>query len=297
MLIEEVASELYGLPPEDFTAARNARAKDAAGSGDPGLAAALRVLRRPTVGAWLLNQLVREHRREVEQVLELGVRLRAAQGTLDAVSLRALDEQRRTLTRTVTRQAVGIGTDAGRKVSSQVVAEVEETLRSAMVDLGAGAALATGLLTDTFSSNGLEPVALERVAALGTLGPGPAGSAPARAPSAKGLADAERAERAISAARQAVVEAEGAVTVAREVRARHSQRAVADRLRHEVLRSDLAAANRRVEELQEQVVAATEAEGLARRSQISSTREERAAIEAAARARRRLDALLEGTGT
>ena len=297
MLIEEVASELYGLPPEDFTAARNARAKDAAASGDPRLAAAVRVLRRPTVAAWLLNQLVREHRREVEQVLELGVRLRAAQGTLDAASLRALDERRRTLTRAVTRQAVGIGTDAGRKVSAQVDAEVEETLRSAMVDPDAGAALATGLLTDTFSSNGLEPVALARVVALAASALGSARSATARAPSAKGPAEQERAERAISAARQTVVEAEDAVTVAREVSEGHSRRAVADRLKAEVLQSDLAAAHRRVEELQARVVAATEAESLARRAQISSTRDERSAIEAAGRARRKLDALLGGTGT
>ncbi|MEO6790034.1 MAG: hypothetical protein ABI249_02315, partial [Ornithinibacter sp.] len=65
----------------------------------------------------------------------------------------------------------------------------------------------------------------------------------------------------------------------------------------EVLQSDLAAAHRRVEELRARVVAATHAESLARRAQISSTRDERSAIEAAGRARRKLDALLGGTGT
>ncbi|MEO7422272.1 MAG: hypothetical protein ABIU87_07750 [Ornithinibacter sp.] len=296
MQIEEVASELYGLPPEDFTAARNARAKEAAGSGDPALSVAVRVLRRPTVAAWLLNQLVRGHRGGVEQVLELGTRLRAAQGTLDAAALRALDEQRRTLTRAVTQQAVGIGRDAGRKISAQVVAEVEETLRSAMVDPDAGAALATGLLTDTFSSTGLEPVALARVVALGAPTLAPARSDTARAPSVKGPADAERAERDLSAARRAVAEAAHAVEVAGEASEQHRRRAVADRLRREELESELAGARGRVEELQARVIAAAEEEGLARRAQFSSTRDERSAIEAAGRARRRLGALLGETG-
>jgi hypothetical protein len=143
MEIADVAHQLYGLPPEEFTAARNACAKAAKDGGDRELAASVTALRKPTAGAWLLNQLVRRHRGEVDGVLELGVRLRAAQGTLGAADLRALDEQRRQLTRAVARQAVAIAVAAGRKVSAQVTADVEETLRSAMVDPEAGAALAT----------------------------------------------------------------------------------------------------------------------------------------------------------
>ncbi len=198
MGIEDVADELYGLPPEEFTAARNTRAKAAKDDGDRELAAAVTALRKPTAGAWLLNQLVRQHRGEVDAVLELGIRLRAAQGTLGAADLRALDEQRRQLTRAVARQAVAIAVSAGRKVSTQVAADVEETLRSAMVDPDAGAALATGLLTDTFSSNGLEPVDVARVVALGERATGRAAPAPTRTATtsdavAQARADAPRA--------------------------------------------------------------------------------------------------------
>jgi hypothetical protein len=70
-------------------------------------------------------------------------------------------------------QAVANATGAGRKVSPQVAADVEETLRSAMVDPNAGAALASGRLTDNFSSNGLEPVDLSRVVALADRVTGP----------------------------------------------------------------------------------------------------------------------------
>ena len=63
-------------------------------------------------------------------------------------------------------QARSLARQDGRRVSNQAVADVEETLRSAMVDAAAGAALHTGLLTDTFSSTGLDPVDLSRVVAL-----------------------------------------------------------------------------------------------------------------------------------
>ena len=53
------ADDLYRLAPEDFTAARDAAAKQARADGDRDGAAALKALRRPTVSAWLLNALVR----------------------------------------------------------------------------------------------------------------------------------------------------------------------------------------------------------------------------------------------
>lgn len=128
----------------------------------------------------VLNQLVRQHPGEVERVLDLGGRLRAAQGTLGASELRVLGEQRRKLTSTVAQQAADIGREKGRNVSAQVIAEVEETLRSAMVDADAGAALATGLLVDTFRATGLEPVDLSGVVAVEPAG-GAVSSGPSRA--------------------------------------------------------------------------------------------------------------------
>ena len=88
MDIEAVARRLYGLPPQEFTRARNASAADAKAVGDAELAKRITALRKPTTGAWLLNQLVRHHEAEVREVVDLGARLRAAQGTLAAEELR-----------------------------------------------------------------------------------------------------------------------------------------------------------------------------------------------------------------
>ena len=56
--VAAAALELYGLPPEEFTAARNQVVKQAKDAGDVGSSAALKALRKPTLAAWLANLLV-----------------------------------------------------------------------------------------------------------------------------------------------------------------------------------------------------------------------------------------------
>lgn len=282
MRIEDVADELYALAPEDFTAARNARAQEAKAAGETDLAASLRTLRKPTAGAGLLNRFVRERGEEVEQVLELGARLRAAQGTLGAAELRALDAQRRALTRAVARQAADLARADGRNVSPAVLGAVEETLRSAIVDAAVGAAVASGLLTDTVSASGLEPVDLSRVVALGVDGPA------ARRPAA----DVERQPdaAAVAAAEQALADAEESLRAARDAAEEARQRAVGARRRREEAEASLETARRRVAELEQLLGDESDAEDAARRAQLAATRDERSATEAVTRARHRLDA-------
>ena len=152
--------------PEEFTAARNARAKEAKAAGDAESRRRCRPSASRPPGRGCSTSSCAGTADEVQQVLDLGAQLRAAQGNLGAAEVRALDQQRRQLTRAVAQQARTLGQDAGRRVTDQVTTDVEETLRSAMVDEAAGAALLTGLLTDTFSSTGLEPVDLSRVVAV-----------------------------------------------------------------------------------------------------------------------------------
>jgi hypothetical protein len=95
----------------------------------------------------------------VESVLELGIRLRAAQGTLGAADLRALDEQRRQLTRAVAVQAVAIAT-------SPPVARSRPRWRR------------TSRRRCAPRSNGLEPVDLSRVVALADRVTGHVGGVP-----------------------------------------------------------------------------------------------------------------------
>jgi hypothetical protein len=293
--IEDVARELYGLAPEDFTAARNARAKQARTDGDGELAGRVQSLRKPTAGAWLLNQLVRRHGDEVQQVLELGAQLRAAQGTLGADELRALDRQRRQLTRAVAEQARAVGRDAGRRVTDQTTADVEETLRSAMVDAAAGAALSTGLLTDTFSSTGIEPVDLSRVLALAPPTAeqvrAPAGAAPG---GDAGAPDPARRRR-VAKAEQAVAEAGSALEAARQRVERAQERVRSAQQERERIEAERDEAQRRLQSLDAQVASATEAQDAASRDHDRAQREETSAVQAADRLREELEELLGGS--
>lgn len=291
MSIEDVAHHLYGLAPEEFTRARNARAKEAKAAGDLQLATEVQRLRKPTTGAWLLNQLVREHGDEVQQVLELGAQLRAAQGTLGADELRALDRQRRQLTHAVAQQARALGRQDGRRVTEQVTGEVEETLRSAMVDAAAGAALSAGLLTDTFSSTGLEPVDLSRVVAL----PGPATSPETTRSTTVDPAGEEaqdpRRERERADARQAVEEAESALRTVREVLARAREEATQAQHRRETIEAERDEARRRLEELDARAAAAAGAHDDATRVRDKAVRDEAAAVAAVEQLRERVERL------
>ena len=312
MSIQEVAQELYGLVPEEFTSARNARAAEARAAGDRELAAQVQALRKPTTGAWLVNQLVRRHGTEVQQVLELGAQLRAAQGTLAADELRALDRQRRQLTHAVAQQAAALGRQAGRRVTDQVATEVEETLRSAMVDADAGTALSTGLLTDTFSSTGLEPVDLSRVLALDRSAGAPAAAPDARraarrskAPASTGTTrdpDADRRQeqdrereqqrqQQRREAKSALREAESALATARRLSERAAEIAADAERRREELESELEEARRRVEELEAHARDAATAEADAARVQDEAALQEAAAGQDVERLRERLEEL------
>ncbi|GGN80963.1 hypothetical protein GCM10011579_067060 [Streptomyces albiflavescens] len=75
-----------GLPPEDFTAARDARAAAARSAGDRALAEKIHTLRRPSSSAWAANLLVRGRPDEIEPMLQLGKALRQAHHDLDGPS-------------------------------------------------------------------------------------------------------------------------------------------------------------------------------------------------------------------
>jgi hypothetical protein len=158
--LADVAHELYGLLPGDFTAERNQRAKDLKDDGDAELAAQVKALGKPTSAAWLVNQLVRHHGEEVEQVAAVGAALREAQDDLDSGELLALNKQRHLVLRAVVQQARALARDLGQPVSTAVADEVEQTLRAVMSDPEAADAVRTGTLRRSLSGTGLGPVDL-----------------------------------------------------------------------------------------------------------------------------------------
>ncbi|HEX2072904.1 MAG TPA: hypothetical protein VHF92_03895, partial [Geodermatophilus sp.] len=155
MDLDDVADELYEVPPEEFTAFRKARQEEARAGGDRALAKEIGALPKPSAAAWVCNLLVRVHRDEIEGLVELGGLLRQAQERLARDELRALNSQRSQLLTALTRQASALARERGRPVSSAVAAQVEDTLRAALSDPDAGEVLLSGRLTAPMSYSGL----------------------------------------------------------------------------------------------------------------------------------------------
>ena len=155
MDLDGVLDELYGAPPERFTARRDALARQARADGDKDLAATVHALRRPTAAAWVVNCLARQAPDAVDGLVELGVRMREAQSVLSGSQMRTLSRERQQVLADLVRRATAL---AAGPVSPSVSQEVEETLRAAVSDEDAAAAVRTGCLTHGLSYTGLGPV-------------------------------------------------------------------------------------------------------------------------------------------
>jgi hypothetical protein len=77
--VDEIADGLYALPPEEFTRARNEAERELRKAGEREQADRVKALRKPTAVAAAVNQLVRNHRSQVEAFLAAAARLRDAQ--------------------------------------------------------------------------------------------------------------------------------------------------------------------------------------------------------------------------
>ena len=210
MDLAAIAVELYTLVPSAFTAARTARAKEAKSVGDAELAKQIAQLPKPSTAAWAVNMLVRHGTKEFAGVLELGASLGSAQEQQDHDRLRTLGQQRPRVLGAAVEQARAVAEGLGVKVSGAAAMEIEATLRAAMTDPGAAAALRSGQLVRSLATNGLEPVDLSgAVAIAGAL---PAAGTTQEEPDDGGRADSQRgradSEREREKAQTALVEAE-----------------------------------------------------------------------------------------
>ncbi|WP_435221586.1 hypothetical protein [Streptomyces sp. Tue6028] len=148
--LDAIADELYGLRPEDFVAARDARAAEARKAGDRALADAVRALRRPGLSAWASNLLVREHPDEIEPLLRLGETLREAHRALDGARLRESSRRQRVLVGELARQAQQLAGRAGHAVGEDVRREVEDILHAVLADPRVAEEWRTGRLVRPF---------------------------------------------------------------------------------------------------------------------------------------------------
>lgn len=138
MDLKLVADELYGLPPKDFTAARNAAAKQV---DDKDLAKAIADLRRPTVGAWAVNKLVRDAPQGLEEALGLST----AQ-----LTMRELGRKRKELMEALVYRTL----ELTGPLADDAVTQVRNTLTAAMADPECAEQVRRGHLTKGLEYSG-----------------------------------------------------------------------------------------------------------------------------------------------
>jgi hypothetical protein len=290
------ADELYALPAQEFTAARDRRAADARGAGDRDLAAAIKKLRRPTVTAWFANQLVRQHPDQVAELLATGVALRRAQADLDVEELRHQTQAGQQLVTDLARQARQLAADTGQSLSDDNVRELEETLHAGLVDPDAGAAIRAGRLTTSLRYSGFgladtgdaaAPPAPAPASVPAPAAPAPVSAAPAPVPAAPAIKATPRRRddpEVEAAARQARQDAEAELAAARRQAGEQARRAEQARKHQEVLRQRIRRLDDELEQLRTEESEAGDAV-------VTAARARRAAEGRVARAEERLEEL------
>jgi hypothetical protein len=152
------AATLYGVAPAEFVATRKALAVAAKSAADPQAGQEIAALRKPSVGAWAVNHVFRRRPELLEQLLELGERLRSAQTRLDAAALRDLRADRDALLAQIQQAAVAEAATAGQNLTATVQAEVRDTMVAALASADAAHAVATGTLTRALTYSGFGEV-------------------------------------------------------------------------------------------------------------------------------------------
>ena len=180
---EDALDAVYLGPLEEFTAARNDLAKELRNDGKAAAADWVKGLKKPSRAAWLVNQLSVRKADEIDELLERGRELRAAQeemlaGSPDRDKLREAAQGEQRAVDSLTRAAEVIGAEHG--VGAQILTRVGETLQAAAGDTEVAEAIERGRLTRE-----------QRAASVGLIST----AAPAPRSTRKGSKNREVAER------------------------------------------------------------------------------------------------------
>jgi hypothetical protein len=155
---ELAGDELFGLPPEEFVAARDELARRLRREGDAEAARRVRALRRPPLSAWAVNQLARGQDPAIDPLLAAGQRLRAAQRAAlaggDAAELRAAAKAEREAVADLVTAALARLREAGHPTTDATRDRVAATLHAAAASPEAADLVRHGRLTADLDPSG-----------------------------------------------------------------------------------------------------------------------------------------------
>jgi hypothetical protein len=158
--LEKEIAELYGLPLEGWTAARNALAKRLSGEGRKADAATVQALRKPSLSVSAINQLFSREEERMGELLAAGRRARAAQG--QAVAGRGADAFREALgvarrqIEDLRRRAVSLLAEDGKGTGGAIAERIGRNLEALAFSPAAAAQGERGYLDADLDPPGFE---------------------------------------------------------------------------------------------------------------------------------------------
>jgi hypothetical protein len=181
--------DLYGAPLDRFVPERTELAKALRKEGRRDEAAEVAALRKPSVAAWAVNQLIRTQARSIKDLFDAGDELRgaherAASGRGDAQELRKATQDERAAVDMLVDAARGLLTSDGHELSPTVIDRVADTLRAAALDPDARSQVNQGRLERELRHVGL--------GFSGDIAAAPATAPKRKAPAAKRKQDQEQ---------------------------------------------------------------------------------------------------------
>jgi hypothetical protein len=212
---------LYQVPLSEFTSARDELTQQLRAQGEREKALEIKKLRKPTAGAWIVNQLVRERPLDVQRLLKAGESLTKSQAKAAASTPQTFPEARRDEQHALQQLAEGAREIAERAgIGSPALGKAMETLRAASLTAEGRELLRRGRLTEE-----LEPPGFEALAGLEGRG---RQAAPAKPPRSDDRPEKRRAlKQARALVRQLRAQERELATAARAA-AREAQRAEAE---------------------------------------------------------------------
>ncbi len=195
--VTRAIDELYGVPPKDFSSARNAKAAALKAAGRTADAQAVRRLAKPSPFLWATNQLGRQDPERVAHFVDLVRRVRQSQLHDPRTAAEGIQTIRAEL-QGLTNRATEVLGKAGYRVPISGTSRISNTVLGAAVDADLVDDLRHGRLTAELAAPGFEVLAgLQPGRKLQLLRGGKSSERP------RDQADAKRAEEQAQRARRA----------------------------------------------------------------------------------------------
>lgn len=140
-------AELFGATRDDFLTIRKERAAEAKAGGDRDLAQRITALRKPTVAAWLVNQVMRRYPEDADALTDVARSLGDAQRQGAGDDLRTAGKRRRELLLQLERRVRDLAADTGTNLSADAVSRIDTMFQAALVDENALAQVVAGTLS------------------------------------------------------------------------------------------------------------------------------------------------------